>query len=70
MNNNDIQTTTSSFGSSEFKEFPVEHRNQNKSKSFPALLGRLIANIIVTALSVCITAVVVALTYKFIMWLF
>lgn len=70
MNNNDVQSTTSSFGSSEFKEFPVERRNQNKSKNIPALLGRLTANVIVTALAVCITAVVVALTCKFIMWLF
>lgn len=68
MNNNEVQSSTSSFGSTDFKEFPVERFN--KPKSFGYKLGSFFASAILTTITLCIIAAAIAGTCKFIMWLF
>ena len=45
--------------------------NDNKNaKNYSDILGRTVGGILLTCVAVCITAVVVALTVKFVGWIF
>lgn len=42
----------------------------NKERSFSSKLGQIVADIFVGCLAACVSAVAIALTVRFIIWLF
>lgn len=42
----------------------------NEKKPFSRILGQIVGGAIITSVSVCVIAVLVALTTKFLLWIF
>lgn len=47
----------------------MEKKDKKEKKSFGYLAGKFIGAVLVTCIAICISAVMVALTARFIMWL-